>query len=261
MSIAKKAKTKAKEHGIDAGYWGDFERKDRFYHLKGDGAPVARILKSKNISWYDPDLGFEREVMYTTNQTTPFVDEFKTKPKIGHIIVRDGVMKVPKEKTVLQWFLSYLSTEKGVVYEEQDAVKEATNELDVMDLGFEAEQLARSLDINALEAIVRTVPGTDVDTMTSSEIKRDAIVLSRNNPALFIELANDENLEIRNLGIKAERAGIISLSQDQRTFHWAETGRELCKVPFNERPFSALAAWFKTDDGFDVFKTVEAKLK
>ena len=33
------------------------------------------------------------------------------------------------------------------------------------------------------------------------------------------------------------------------------------EVPFDENPYSALASWFKTDDGVDVFKTVEKQLK
>ena len=37
------------------------------------------------------------------------------------------------------------------------------------------------------------------------------------NPALFIELANDENVHLRNVAIRAQEAGIVALSQDQRT--------------------------------------------
>ena len=36
----------------------------------------------------------------------------------------------------------------------------------------------------------------------------------------FISLANDENVQLRNFAIKARKAGIVKLSQDQRTFHW-----------------------------------------
>jgi hypothetical protein len=78
---------------------------------------------------------------------------------------------------------------------------------------------------------------------------------------LFLELASDENINIRNMGIKAVEQGIIKLSNDQRTFKWGSTDKTLIKVPFDENPYSALAAYFKTDDGIDVFKTVEKKLK
>ena len=32
-------------------------------------------------------------------------------------------------------------------------------------------------------------------------------------------------------------------------------------VPFDENPYSALAAWFKTDEGVEVYKSIEKKLK
>jgi hypothetical protein len=32
-------------------------------------------------------------------------------------------------------------------------------------------------------------------------------------------------------------------------------------VPFDENPYSALAAFFKTDDGVEMFNTIEKRLK
>jgi len=117
------------------------------------------------------------------------------------------------------------------------------------------------MDIDQAEAIMRTELGNKVSKMTSKEIKRDLLLFARNSPSLFLELANDENISIRNVGIRAVEAGLISLSEDQRTFKWASTGKKLITVPFEENPYSALAAFFKTDDGIDVYKSVEKKLK
>ena len=78
---------------------------------------------------------------------------------------------------------------------------------------------------------------------------------------MFLELANDENINIRNMGIKAVEANLITLSDDQRTFKWAATGKKLITVPFEENPYSALGAFFKTDDGIEVYKSIEKKLK
>ena len=78
---------------------------------------------------------------------------------------------------------------------------------------------------------------------------------------MFLELAEDENVALRNFGIVATERRILSLSQDQRTFSWASNGRKLMNVPFDENPYSALAAWFKTDEGVEVYKSIEKKLK
>jgi hypothetical protein len=97
--------------------------------------------------------------------------------------------------------------------------------------------------------------------MSSKEIKRDLLLLARNNPSLFIELANDDNVQLRNIAIRAVEASIIKLSPDNRTFHWGENNRKLMTVPFDENPYSAMAAFFKTDEGIEVFKSIEKKLK
>jgi hypothetical protein len=86
-------------------------------------------------------------------------------------------------------------------------------------------------------------------------------VFARKNPKLFIDLANDENVMLRNFAINATELGILSLSQDQRTFMWANTDRKLMNVPFDENPYSAMAAWFKTDEGVEVYRSIEKKLK
>jgi hypothetical protein len=87
------------------------------------------------------------------------------------------------------------------------------------------------------------------------------LLFARRNPSLFLELANDDNVQLRNLAIRATENNIIKLSQDQRTFMWGENDRKLMTVPFDENPYSAMAAFFKTDEGIQVFKSIEKKLK
>ena len=120
---------------------------------------------------------------------------------------------------------------------------------------------AQTIDPDHAEAILRSEMGSKVSTMTSKELKRDLLLFAKNNPELFLELAEDENISIRNLGIKAVENHIIKLSEDQRTFTWGSTGRKLITVPFDENPYSALAAWFKTDEGVEVYQTIEKRLK
>ena len=86
-------------------------------------------------------------------------------------------------------------------------------------------------------------------------------MFARNNPILFLELVNDENVMLRNLAVKAAEMGVIKLSQDQRTFAWGSNNKKLMTVPFDENPYSAFAAYLKTDEGVEVFKSIEKKLK
>ena len=83
---------------------------------------------------------------------------------------------------------------------------------------------------------------------------------ARKNPFLFLELVQDENVEFRNFGIKATEAGILKLSKDQRYFMWGSNDRKIMTVPFDEHPYSALAAWFKTDEGMEIYSNIEKQL-
>jgi hypothetical protein len=238
-----------------------WEIKDRIYILKNDFAPLTFTLKSRNIYYFDEEQGYERELKYTTNQKTPFVDEFKGDGRLAHIVFKDGTLFVPREKQVLQKFLSLYHPLRNKIYYEFDSAVEAVEELDVLELQIEALNIASKMDIDQAEAIMRTEIGSEVIKMSSKEIKRDLIVFARNNPNLFLDLANDDNINIRNVGIKAVEQNIIKLSNDQRTFTWASNDRKLITVPFDENPYSALASYFKTDEGIEVYQTVEKRLK
>jgi hypothetical protein len=238
-----------------------WEYKDRQYFLKGDKEPVVYILKSKNIMWFDEEKGYERAITYTINQKTPFVDEFKGEARLEHIIFYDGVLNVPKEKAVLQQILSIYHKDKDNIYEEFNAEELAKDELEQINVEFEAMQAAMSMDIDQVEAIVRTERGSKVSKMSTKELKRDLFLMAKGNPELFLELANDDSINIRNLGIKAVEMGVLGLSSDQRTFTAGKNKRKLFTVPFDENPYSALTAWFKTDEGIEVYKTIEKKLK
>ena len=238
-----------------------WEIKDRLYELKMDSFPPVYIIKSRGLFYFDKDKGYEREIKYARNQQTPFVDEMKGHSKLGHIIFRNGKLFVEKEKVALQKFLSLYHPGRGQIFKEFNADEIATSDLDIIELQLEAMNLAKTIDVDQAEAILRTEIGREVTKMTSKELKRDLLVFAQNQQQLFLELANDDNINVRNTGIRAVEAGLIELSQDQRTFKWQSTGKKLITVPFDENPYSALAAWFKTDDGIDIFKTVEKRLK
>ena len=242
-----------------------WEIKDRIYYLKNNKSPLTLTIPSKHtkkhaLLYFDPKTGKQREIRYATNQDSPLVDEQNGEATLGHIRFMDGDLKVPKEKQNLQKLLSLYHPLRGKMYEEFSAVKEASDDLSILDLQIDAMNAARHMDIDQAEAILRVELGSKVDSMSSKELKRDLLLFSRNNPALFINLANDENVMLRNFAIRASEAGIIKLSQDQRTFTWGSNGRKLMNVPFDENPYSAFAAYLKTDEGVEIYKSIDKKL-
>ena len=237
-----------------------WEIKDRLYYLRDGKKPLSRMIKSAGLYWFDEKKGYEREIKYCENQTTPFVDEMKGDQRLSHIIFRAGALYVPKEKTILQKFLSLYHPQRNITFYEDKPVVKAANQVQMLELEIEALNAAKNLDIDMAEAVLRVEVGSKVSEMSSKELKRDLLLYAKKNPGLFLELVNDENVMLRNFGIKAVEMRIIKLSQDQRTFMWGSNNRKLMNVPFDEHPYSALAAWFKTDEGMEIYSNIEKRL-
>jgi hypothetical protein len=239
---------------------GAWEIKDRQYYLTGSLSPLSYIIKSSNIYWFDQEKGYEREIKITSNQRTPFVDEMVGDQRLQHVIFRNGTLFVPKNKVILQKILSLYHPDKGRKFHEKDYQREAVSEIHVLELEIAALNAAQSIDIDMAEAVMRVEVGSKVSEMSSKELKRDLLLYAKRNPGLFLELVNDENVMLRNFGIRATEMGILKLSPDQRTFTWGSNDRKLMNVPFDEHPYSALAAWFKTDEGMEIYSNIEKRL-
>ena len=238
-----------------------WEIKDRLYVLKNNMTPLTYRIPSSKIMYFDEELGYEREVTYTLNQRSPFNDEFKGEARLGSIVFRNGSIMVPKAKQTLQKILSLYHPLNGKLYKEIKPVQEASNQIDYIELELDAMNAAVEMDVDMAEAIMRVEYGSKVSMMSSKELKRDLLLYAKKNPALFLELVDDENIQLRNTGIRAAELGIIKISSDNRTFMWGTNDRKLMTVPFDEHPYSALAAWFKTDEGMEVLQSIEKRLK
>ena len=238
----------------------EWEIKDRMYLLKGGKKPLSRSIKSANIYYFDKKKGHEREIKYCQNQKTPFVDEMQGEQRLEHIIFRSGTLFVEKEKVTLQKLLSLYHPHRDKIYEEYKPAKLAADEIDVLEMQVDALTAARNIDIDMAEAIMRVEIGSKVSNLSSKELRRDLFVFAKNNPKLFLELADDENVMLRNFGIRAVEAGILRLSSDRRNFMWGSNGRKLMVIPFDEHPYTALAHWFKTDEGMEIYANIEKRL-
>ena len=237
-----------------------WEIKDRVYYLKSNNKPLSYMLKTNGIYYFDEEKGYERELKYCQNQRTPFVDEMQGDQRLEHVVFRNGALFVEKQKTTLQKLLSLYHPHNGTIFYEHKPDVVASDEIEILELEADAILAARDMDVDMAEAIMRVEKGSSVSKMSSKELKRDLLVFARNNPALFLELATDDNVQLRNFGIKATELGIIKLSSDQRNFLWGSNNRPIMTVPFDEHPYTALAHWFKTDEGMEIYANIEKRL-
>ena len=252
--------SKTKE--IKAPQW---EIKTRVYYLLHSITPLTFTLQTKHSTQYpllhfDKNTNTQRELRYATNQNSPFVDEQKGECTLGHVIFEDGVLTVGESQQNLQKFLHH-HPKKENIFKEWDQKEVAQDDLADLDAELEAMTAAKNMELDHAEAVLRVEKGSEVASLSSKELRRDLLLMAKKNPEAFLSIANDENVGLRNTAIRAVEQHIVKLSQDQRTFHWGSNDRKLLTVPFDENPYSAMAAWFKTDEGVEVFKTIEKKLQ
>ena len=129
-----KTKEKTKERTKGTKLEDNWVIKDRVYYLRNKKSPLTHIIKAADIYYFDEEKGYQRELKYTRNQQTPFVDEMKGEQRLEHIIFEKGNLFVPKQKTVLQKLLSLYHPHKDILFEEYKPIKQAASEIDYFNI-------------------------------------------------------------------------------------------------------------------------------
>ena len=239
------------------------EQKDRVFILKGNSSPIRLMISVKHTSrrpltYFDGSLN--RALRYATNQLTPFVDEQDGVVTLEPVTFENGTLIVPSWNVNLQKFLM-IHPQFNKLFFELDKEQEASKEVEDIYNELDAQVEAKNLDINDLEAIARVVMKGNISSMTSSELRRDMIIWAKKNPSEFMNLINDENLKLRNLAVRAVEMNILHIKQDNRTVVWGDNKKEqIIVAPYGENVYSALALFFKTDEGLDVLQNITNKL-
>lgn len=242
-----------------------FDFKDRTYLLLGI-TPITYSLNVRHsehnpLQWFDDVEKTLKSIRYATNQKSPFEEEQTGYATLGQVVFEDGKLIVPKENAVLQKILSVYHPFKDIKYYEFNAEKVADEELSELDLVFNAQKTIREMPIEDQEAIARVLWKSKITKMTSGEIKRDLLVYAKTHPQELLDLANDEDIKLRNLAIRAVEFGVLELKNDGRTFAYTGGKKEkILDIEFGKNPYTELASFFKTDEGFEVMKNITSKL-
>jgi len=176
------------------------------------------------------------------------------------IIFEDGFLRVPKENQVLQKFLA-LHPQNGKSFVEVDREKDASVDVDQLDLALEAQLMAKDLDIEMLETVARVVIGLRVDNLTTAELKRDVRLFAGRYPDEFMESLNDPLLALQNKCAKFFTEGLLILKNKKDVYYNIKGNKsKLLTVPYGEDPLFILASFLQSDEGLEVLRILEDKL-
>lgn len=241
--------------------------KDRTYLLKTKEAPLSYFIAHKDtprkrLLYYNEETNTNHPLRYARNSNTPFQDEQDANVIVEPIVFEDGVLTVPKTNPVLQEFLHY-HPGNGNEFYEFDAERDAQEDVQELFSEIDALLLARDLadkDFNTLEAVARLVLSSNVDNMSSTEIKRDMMLFAKRYPQDFMEAASDPLLKINNFAARAFTSGYFTFRGNKDIhFNLKDNKKRLMTVPFGHDKVHALASYLQSDEGIELYKFLEEK--
>jgi hypothetical protein len=237
------------------------------YRLKRNVAPLAFMLSSHNnkrtpLLYFDEDKGVNRALRYARNQKSPFEDEQDGNAILEPIVFEDGFLNVDRGNQVLQEFL-YYHPQNGHVFEEINKAKDAAEELEYEEIILDAQILAKDLDLTTLESLSRVLFGAAADKRSTSELRRDMLIFSRENPGEFIDMLNDPSLQVYDDVAKFFGAGLLSTRNKNRDvyFNLPTNKTKMLTIPYGEDAEDIVASYMQTDEGVETYKLLNRMLK
>lgn len=243
------------------------EFKDKVYRLKSSKAPMSYILPTRHtraypLTYFDEKTGVNKPLRYSTNQKTPFMDEQDGEAILAPVVFERGMLRVPKQNQVLQYFLS-LHPQNGTIFEEADSEKDAQEELDILNMEVTALSEAQGLDIESLEMVYRILFGKDPQRVTTAELRRDVLVYARNNSEGFLDALNDPENEYLAQIQSFFDANILSTRRNGSEVWFNTKGNKgkMLNVPHGMNMNVVVADYLKSDEGIEALKHLEAEME
>jgi len=235
---------------------------DKVYRLIS-GSPLSFTLPSRNhprfpLMWFDEVNNINRALRYASNQKSPFEDEQDGNAILEPVVFEDGFLSVRRQNPVLQQFLHYHPL-NGTTFVEVDKEKDATAEVEDLNLEIDALIEAKQLSIEKIEMLTRVMFGKDPSTVSTAELRRDILVFARKEPKEFLSILNDPDLAFQSkVSLFFEAKLLVLRNNDKEVyFNTAANKKKMLSVPFGEEPQDAVARFLKSDEGIDALKMLE----
>ena len=239
---------------------------DKFYKLTRDAAPLSYMLPVRNsrkfpLMYFDEDTNTNRTLRYARNQKTPFEDEQDDNVILEPVIFEDGMLSVPRTNPVLQEFLHYHPL-NGTKFVEIDNEKDASEDVDRLNIEIDALIAAKELDIDMIEKLSRVLFGKDTSKMSSAELKRDILVFAKREPEYFLDTLTDPMLQLQGNVQMFFDKGFLSFRKNN-TEVWYNTSSNktrMLTVPYGSDAKDTVASYLSSDDGLDSLNMLEGLL-
>jgi hypothetical protein len=240
---------------------------EKAYKLTGSKTPLAYMLASRHstrfpLLHFDEETGINRPLRYARNQKSPFEDEQDGNAVLEPIVFEDGMLVVPRQNQALQEFL-YYHPQRDKVFEEINKEQDASEELEFVEMGLEAQIQAKNLQGELLLTVCRVLIGSSVDRMSTAELRRDILIYAKQNPTDFLDVLNDPMLELQNDVVQFFNKSWLVLKNSGKDVYYnlPKNKTKMLTVPFGEDHYYIVASFFQDDEGVETYKLLKKRLK
>ena len=233
-------------------------QKDRVYSvIKGGG--IWYKIRQEGITYFDSALGYPRELRYSPNQKSAFVDEQNGQTIREHVVFENGLIRVPYTKPNLAMFLDFHPdnvANGGKVFKLVDTNIEAVDEVEKEFLLFDAIKLVKEKSIEELLPVAMTL---GIDTNQSNmEIKRELLKDAKRNPSKFIQMFDNPIVEVKSNILLAIDFQILKSAKDG--MYWFDNNRIICATPVGKNTVDVFTSFCMTQDGDSVYSEIKKQL-
>jgi len=150
----------------------------------------------------------------------------------------------------------------GKRFSEVDHEKDATEQVERLNVEVDALIAAKQLDISQVENVARVLFSHDVTKVTTAELKRDLLVFARNHPKDFLNIIDDPMLKHQakvqqffdeGLLVKKPKGGIY--------FNTKANKKRMIVIPHGEDANLIIANYLQSDEGIESLKMLEKLLE
>jgi len=239
---------------------------DKFYKLTRDAAPLSYMLPTRNsvhfsLMYFDEDTNTNRALRYARNQKSPFEDEQDDNAILEPVVFEDGMLSVPRTNPVLQEFLHYHPL-NGVKFVEIDNEKDASADVDMLNMEIDALIAAKELDVEMMENVTRVLFGRDTSKMSTAELRRDLLVFAKREPEYFLDALTDPMLQLQGNVQMFFDKGLLSFRKNNTEVWYSTSSNKtrMLTVPYGNDPKETVASYLSSDDGIESLKMLEGLL-
>lgn len=245
------------------------KNKSRVFILKNGKKPLSYTLGSNStkrrqlIAIVKDDEGNEvaRQIRYSRVHSTPFMDEQKGDLVLDPIVFYDGVLVLdPVRDANLIKFMD-ITPDNGTLFEELDREREAEEEFAEMELEIEAVNFAYKAEIDVLIPIMEDLTNRSMSSKTSTEIRRDAVIIAKRDPELFLSYRNNPQVHVRQIIRGAMEHKLLGLRNNETAWHknFKDDKKKFLDVKFEEDATESLEYWLtNTKDGAEMLNVLES---